>query len=261
MTNAPQTWVLLRGLIRGQFHWYTFAEKLAEARPQDQVICIDIPGNGERFNEQTPWSIAGIADDIGAQIQRLNPKGALHIISISMGAMIATEVASSMRDRITSLHLINTSFSNFNPPWQRMKLAAVAGLIPNIFSAEKRERAILKWTSNQDDIEQYVPAWVDEDERHPLSFRNAVAQLLAAARYKAPQQAPIAHSYVYGATHDRLVSHQCSLAIAKHWQVSMVVHPSAGHDLPLDEPDWLLDMIFANTQVGESDSREEQALT
>lgn len=249
MMKHPTTWILLRGLIRGQFHWHEFPQKLSTARPDDQVICIDIPGNGERYSENTPWSIGAIANDIEEKIKNLNFEHPVHLISISMGAMIATEIAASMQNKIASLHLINTSFSNFNPPWQRMKLDAVAGLIPNLFSIEKRERAILKWTSNQQNIEQYVPAWATEARRHPLSFKNTLAQLLGAARFKAPKSAPIPHSFVYGAIQDRLVSHKCSLAVANNWKVPMAIHPTAGHDLPLDEPEWLIDMLLGNAST------------
>lgn len=252
MTNQPQTWILIRGLIRGQFHWHDFPQRMAQARPNDQVLCIDIPGNGERFSESTPWSIEQIAEDMETQIAALNLQQPPHLIAISMGAMIATELAVKMPNKIASLHLINTSFSNFNPPWQRMKLNAVAGLIPNLFNVEKRERAILKWTSNQSNIEPFVAPWADEARAHPLSFKNALAQLIGAARYKSPKQCPIESTFIYGAVQDRLVSHKCSLAIANAWQTPLVVHPTAGHDLPLDEPNWLIDMMLshvATTQI------------
>lgn len=249
-----QTWILLRGLIRGSFHWYSFPERLQEARPNDRVICIDIPGNGERYNENTPWSIGGMAEDIAKKIHELNLEGRIHIIAISMGAMIATDVLEKHSQMLTapvgSLHLINTSFSNFNTPWQRMKLDAVGHLIPSLFNVATRERAILKWTSNQKDIEQYVSAWVDEFQQHPMTLKNATAQLLAAARYKAPKHAPIANTFLYGSSQDRLVDHTCTRSIAEKWGIPMRVHPTAGHDLPLDEADWLIRGILENTSYG-----------
>ena len=39
---------------------------------------------------------------------------------------------------------------------------------------------------------------------------------------------------------DRLVSPRCSQRLAAAWKVPLALHPSAGHDLPLDDPDWLL---------------------
>lgn len=247
-----QTWILLRGLIRGCFHWHVFPEKLQQLRPKDRIICIDIPGNGDRFKESTPWSIQNIAKDIQQEIHQLKIETPVHLISISMGAMVATKLAETIQQNCTSLHLINTSFSNLNPPWHRMRIGAVAGLLPNLFSIKKREQAILKWTSNQEDINPYIHSWITEAYRTPLTLKNATAQLLGAARYKAPLSAPVKNSFVYGSAQDRLVSHRCSTSLANAWQVPIATHPTAGHDLPLDEPDWLLEKILGNIEALEN---------
>lgn len=251
--NTTHTWILLRGLIRGCFHWHEFPSKFAAARPLDHVICIDLPGNGARFNEQTPWSIEAMADDLWQKIQQetqriqhTQPDGQhhVHLLSISMGAMIAAELAQRHPNDFASLHMINTSFANYNPPWQRMRLNAMGSLVANLLGVERRERAILRWTSNQPDIQRYVAPWVAEARQHPLTFRNALAQLLAAARYQAPKTAPCAVTRIYYSENDRLVSADCSRSIAKGWNVISHCHPSAGHDLPLDEPEWLITHIL-----------------
>ncbi|EER57837.1 hypothetical protein AcdelDRAFT_4590, partial [Acidovorax delafieldii 2AN] len=35
----------------------------------------------------------------------------------------------------------------------------------------------------------------------------------------------------------------CSLAIARHWQCALALHPQAGHDLPLDAPQWVIAQV------------------
>ncbi len=260
--NTSHTWILLRGLIRGCFHWHEFPSKLAAARPQDQVICIDLPGNGARFNERTPWSIEAMADDLWLKIQvehqriqqaQPDRQHQVHLLSISMGAMIAAELAKRRPNDFASLHMINTSFANFNPPWQRMRLNAMGSLLVNLMGTRRRERAILNWTSNQTSIQSYIEPWVAEAQRHPLTFRNALAQLLAAARYQAPKTAPCAQTRIYYSENDRLVSAECSRSIAKGWEVISHCHPSAGHDLPLDEPDWLIEQILSGVTLSSED--------
>jgi hypothetical protein len=39
---------------------------------------------------------------------------------------------------------------------------------------------------------------------------------------------------------DVLVSPQCSATLAHRWQVELRIHPDAGHDLPLDDPAWVI---------------------
>lgn len=42
---------------------------------------------------------------------------------------------------------------------------------------------------------------------------------------------------------DRLVSHLCSEAIARRLNLPLRVHATAGHDLPLDDPQWVAEQI------------------
>jgi predicted alpha/beta hydrolase family esterase len=42
---------------------------------------------------------------------------------------------------------------------------------------------------------------------------------------------------------DRLVHHQCSINLARAWDIPFIEHSSAGHDLPLDDPAWLSNHI------------------
>jgi hypothetical protein len=42
---------------------------------------------------------------------------------------------------------------------------------------------------------------------------------------------------------DNLVNVKCSLALAKRWNCAIQVHPNAGHDLPLDDEEWVSSQI------------------
>jgi alpha-beta hydrolase superfamily lysophospholipase len=53
---------------------------------------------------------------------------------------------------------------------------------------------------------------------------------------------------------DRLVDPRCSRALAARWGAELHVHPHAGHDLPLDEPEWLVDRLVEwSTRLARSD--------
>ena len=55
-----RTWVLLRGLVREKRHWEGFPEQFQAAVPQDTVITLDLPGNGEFWQERSPTRIAAM---------------------------------------------------------------------------------------------------------------------------------------------------------------------------------------------------------
>jgi len=42
---------------------------------------------------------------------------------------------------------------------------------------------------------------------------------------------------------DRLVHVSCSLAIASRWKCPAQLHPMAGHDLVLDDPNWVIEKV------------------
>lgn len=247
----------IRGLIRSQFHWYQFPAHFDLATKQQASnstsIFIDIPGNGKRFQQTTPFSIAAMAADIEQQIQNyltthaMSSNTKLHLIGISMGGMIAAELISKTDINFTSVHIINSSFANLSPFWQRMRLPALINLVTNIWRTDKRESAILKWTSNNPDSIALVPEWVKEAEEHPLSLRNAFAQLWAASHYFIGRKASD-NSFVYCSKEDRLVHWRCSEKLAHYWQVPLECELAAGHDLPLDNPDWLTEKIIFNSQ-------------
>ncbi|WP_207232095.1 alpha/beta fold hydrolase [Corallincola spongiicola] len=67
---------------------------------------------------------------------------------------------------------------------------------------------------------------------------------LAAARYRAPRQKPDVPVILIASSHDQLVNTTCSKQIASQWQCPLSLHPYSGHDLPLDDPHWLAEVIM-----------------
>lgn len=247
MDTQPEHWILLRGLIRSRFHWGGFPALLEQSlqtySPGLHLLTPELAGNGERWQEKTPLSIHHMMLDIRRQVL---PRTAvpLTIVAVSMGAMIAAEWARCFPQEIRALHLINTSFSNLSRPWQRLRAPALFSLLQPLIRGASQEAAILRWTTNMTDTSVLLPAWESFARQHPLSLRNAFAQLLAASRYCGPTRAPVTPVYCYHSLADQLVSPACTARIARAWQVPLFSHPAAGHDLPLDDPQWLISQIL-----------------
>ncbi len=253
MDTQPQHWILIRGLIRSRFHWGGFPALLEAALQQHQPGCRlwlpELAGNGERWQEDTPSGIHAMMEDIRQQLQLAGAypqQTRFTLVAVSMGAMIASEWARCYPDEIHALHLINTSFANLSLPWQRMRLPALFNLLRTGLPPSSRERAILRWTTNMTDISAILPGWEAFARQHPLRWRNALTQLLSASRYRGPLQAPCDQVFCYSSQRDRLVSTVCTRRIARRWQKPLHSHPAAGHDLPLDDPHWLISRLAEN---------------
>ena len=72
---------------------------------------------------------------------------------------------------------------------------------------------------------------------------NAINQLAAAARYKPGEKRPVPDALILASRGDRIVHWRCSSTLEERWQWTMKLHPDAGHDLPLDDPEWIIQQI------------------
>jgi pimeloyl-ACP methyl ester carboxylesterase len=234
-------WILLRGLTREHRHWGDFPQRLAEGLGA-RVICLDLPGNGTRHGETSPWHLR---DTLPALRHELDGGKPLNLLGLSMGGMIATEWALRHPREVGALVLINCSLGQFSPPWQRLRPAALGPLARALFATTAgREALILRLTcARRDDRDYTLSAWRAFAADCPVRRANFLRQVVAAARHRSGPATPRAPTLILCARGDKLVAHRCSEAIASHWGAVLAVHPWAGHDLAHDDPDWLLARI------------------
>lgn len=241
------TWILLRGLTREAAHWGDFPAVFQRTVPDARILTMDLPGNGQRHVDASPATVAGMVAACRAERVRLGVAGPVHLLAMSLGAMVAAQWAHEAPEEIAAGVLINTSVRPFSPFHHRLQphnyptllRLALAGAAPLEF-----EHAVLRMTSQRPgQHEGVLQAWVDARTQRPVSTRNALRQILAAATYRAPTQAPRVPLLLLASEHDRLVNCQCSRALAEAWACPIDLHPRAGHDLPLDDPQWVAQAV------------------
>ncbi|SEA80255.1 MULTISPECIES: alpha/beta fold hydrolase [Acidovorax] len=241
------TWVLLRGLTRETAHWGRFAEDFQSAWPGARVVSIDLPGNGRFHARQSPATVQGMVAACRAELARQGVQPPFHLLAMSLGAMVATEWARTAPQEISGCVLVNTSFRPFSPFFHRLRprnYAALLGLALLPRSADAIERTVWRLTSNAPDPRSAVIRdWVAARTLRPVSAANALRQLAAAARYRAPALAPTPRILLLASQNDQLVDSRCSKAIARGWHCALALHADAGHDLPLDAPQWVIEQV------------------
>ena len=245
--SSSPTWLLVRGLCRQQQHWEDFPIKLAQ-QLNSQVLCCDIPGTGTEWQRVTPASITDITLQLRQQFRQQNPDVSypIRLLGISMGGMICTEWAKCFPNEIAHMVFINTSFKQFSPIYQRLKFSKLTTLIRILSSTPlQQEQLILNMTSHtQHNNHALSQRWCRYAELQPVSRQNALRQLYAASRFSPPSQAPIDNILLLASQYDQLVDVRCSSAIAAQWHCPIYYHPTAGHDLPLDDSQWVCDKIL-----------------
>jgi len=235
------TWILLRGLTREKRHWGRFPQQLLAQFPEDRVLALELPGNGELNDQASPVSIGAMAAFCRDELARSGAAPPYILLGMSMGAMVASAWADRHPGDIAACVLISTSFGSFSPLHHRLRPRSWPVLLGILLArtAEARELRIFGLTSTLPRAGAQLPAdWAAIRRSRPVAARNAVRQLLAAASYRAPARAPVATLLLAGAG-DRLVDPRCSKAIADRWHCPLAVHPGAGHDLPLDDGAWV----------------------
>jgi pimeloyl-ACP methyl ester carboxylesterase len=243
-------WILLRGLTREAGHWEEFSRALA-ARSGWPVLPLDLAGNGTEWRRRSPLDMRAMADDLRRRAGEGRGEGPdrVVLVALSLGAMAAIEWCRADAVRVAGCALVNTSLAGASPFWQRLRPAsypAVARLLLPGLSLLAREERVLAMTSARPHAHPGVAqAWARIAVDRPVAPANALRQLWAASRYRAPATPPHVPVLLLASRGDTLVSPRCSQALARRWKLPLDLHPWAGHDLPLDDPDWLLDRLIA----------------
>jgi pimeloyl-ACP methyl ester carboxylesterase len=239
-------WVFLRGLVRESRHWGGFPEVFRAHVAGAEVITLDLPGNGALHDQESPLTIGGMVGHCRRTLTERGLSPPFAALALSLGGMVATEWASRFPGEIDACVLLNTSMRPYNPFFHRLQPQNYPVLLRLLFESSDAivEKNILALTSNLHGAEAPLLAdWLRWRQECPVSRRNALRQLFAAARYRAPRQAPAVPLLLLASAGDRLVDHRCSSRIAEVWRSELLMHPSAGHDLPLDAPGWVAEAV------------------
>jgi pimeloyl-ACP methyl ester carboxylesterase len=242
--NLGQNWILLRGLARESGHWGDFAPLLQTAFPDVKITLLDLPGTGYFHQQTSPSNIKAITEQVRSHALA---KGLLHqpvtLLALSLGAMVAWEWLRRYPEDSCGAILMNTSFANLSPFYQRLRWQSYLDFIPLMMARDlyNRELKILQLVSNRRDQDQQITlAWEKIQNLRPISLNNRCRQIIAAASYRPSDLKPAQPVLLLNGEGDRLVSPACSIAIHVKWQLELRSHPWAGHDLTLDDSAWVV---------------------
>ncbi len=245
-TKVPKQkhFILIRGLIREAAHWGSFPRLLEQTYPGCKVTAVDIPGAGIYFESVSFLSIGKMVDQMRLQFLKNRKENEQYfLIAISLGGMIAAQWMKEYQTDFKKVILINTSFSGYSSIFDRLKPAALFYLLKMPFlKGRQREARILSLVSNQKEVfNKTLDLWEKIQKIRPVSLANTFRQLLAAARFRIGKFKPIIPVLILASAKDRMVNVKCSRIIANRWNCIFFEHPSAGHDLSADDPDWIIE--------------------
>jgi pimeloyl-ACP methyl ester carboxylesterase len=242
-------WILLRGLTREARHWGALPERLAARLGGLPVVALDLPGNGTRWRERSPTSIDSMVAASRDALRAAGREPPYVLVGMSLGAMVAMAWATSRADEITGLVLINSSSRGLSPWHERLRWRQIPALLRIVVTRDAlaHEQCVLRLTSRHPPQPEasLLTSWAAWRRERPVSSANAMRQLLAAACFRGVDVPATLPTLVLNSDKDALVDPACSLALARAWGAELRVHPTAGHDLALDDGGWVAEQIAA----------------
>ena len=224
--------LLINGLGSDHLEWL---HQIPAFEARFRVLVFDNRGTGSTDVPPGPYTTAGMADDAASLLRALGIPRA-HVLGVSLGGMIAQEVALRHPDRVDGLVLGCTAPGgelSIRPSPEALAAFALAnGVDPE---AELRRMLPFLYTDacireRPEEIEGFVRRRLD----HTTSQEGYLAQLSAAVTHDASLRLEKirARTLVIAGDADRLVHWENSLRLAGRIpEATLVVLPGAPHRL------------------------------
>lgn len=236
--------VLLHGLSRSSQYWQGFDRLMSK---HFRTITIDFRGLG-KSKANVPWSISlsDFAQDVLKVLDQLRINST-HILGLSLGGMVSMLLGVKFPTRVDSLIIVNSSAAGtgvsrvypmvmptiFISTLLRRHDQIMKICVGNSFSAEQKAKALKQWQKIQ--------------EQEGIPYLTTIKQLLAAMRFNIKDgltELSRPTTIVHG-SHDRFVSYKNSQMLANILpNAKLVCIPGAGHEISLDHPLKLRDVII-----------------
>ena len=247
MEVIPTHWIFLRGLARETRHWGDFPQLFQEAFPHTKNYVLELPGVGKKYNESAPLQLESYVDQLRTQWLELKKDTSERwgILSISMGSMLAMTWAARYPHDFQEGVLINSSAGNLSSLKERFSPQAMK-MVSKLFFKEdywEREREILNLTTHKILVtDKLISEYAEYSRQYPIKRKNFMAQIYAASKFKVPLKLPF-DPIILNGRHDALASPKCSDILGKHFNVPVYRDELSGHDLPLDHPKWIIEVL------------------
>jgi 3-oxoadipate enol-lactonase len=240
--GAPRV-LLMMGFGMSGLLWRPVARHLQDSH---DVVLFDPRGIGQSTAGDGPHGLEHLADDAAALIDHLGWRDA-HLVGVSMGGMVAQQVALRHRELARSLALVVSHGGPF-----RHTLPGPVGawrfVAANTRKGDARIQALVRLLFPDHDLDTLLASGIVEpdelraasqlsDPRIRIAHLGAILTHHTLPRLKALHDLP---SLVVQASHDILVPPRCSEALHQAMPHSHIVRMAGvGHGVMAQSPDLL----------------------
>lgn len=238
-SNPPL--VLIQGLMLDGRFWFEMPELLADDPEQPwRVLVPDNRGVGLSDLPRRPWTMAEMADDVAAMLDAVGVRKAV-IAGISMGGMIAQQVALRHPERVTGLLLMATwpglPYGTL-PDW-----AMIRNLVGSSLTMQRDLESLARLVLPEREIPnawQHLEGWVRLMREQPPRRRTFLGQFAAISTHSTGHRldritVPVR---VVTGDEDRLVpARNSEILAARLPRAELEVLPGVAHGIPFIDRD------------------------
>lgn len=229
--------IFLNGLSGDHLYWMG---QLRAFSKQFRCLALDNRDVGQSHGPATAYTTATMASDVLALMDRLDLPPA-HVVGLSMGGMIAQELALTAPDRVKSLVLVDTLARADD--WFCGTLAAFELIRRQVADTGAFFEAILPWWVGWRFIAQAERVtwlrWLLRQNPYPQPLDSFLRQLDATRRHDALDRLEqiACPALILVGEDDAVCPPRYSEQLrARLLQAKLVVVPGVGHALPFEDP-------------------------
>jgi 3-oxoadipate enol-lactonase len=233
VTGKGQPLVLIHGLGSSTRDWERQTPVFAE---RYQVIAFDVRGHGQSSKPPGPYSIAQFAGDTAELLKALNI-GPAHVVGISMGGMIAFQLAVDAPQLVKSLVIVNSgpelvarTFGEKLSFWQRIAIVQLVGMRK---MGEVLSQRLLPKPEQAELRQEFIKRWAENDRRAYLDAMRALMGWSVADQLGAID----CPTLVISADQDYTPLSLKEAYVAKMRRAELVVISDSRHATPVEQPD------------------------
>jgi 3-oxoadipate enol-lactonase len=239
MLHWRRPWlVLIQGMGFDRFGWEPVSRKL---RRHFRLVLVDNRGSGRSDLPAGSFGVTDMAGDVVAVLDRAGIRRA-HIMGVSLGGMVAQELAVDHPERVNGLVLVSTT-----PGWPfAYPMPAVSVRLFAATGSMTREVAVRRHSENALSARtiQHQPEVVDRlvklQRSRPMDPRALSAQAAAGARYagRLGQSSIRSRTLVLAGAADTVVDPANGKLLADRIPAAqLMIFPELGHLLFWQDPD------------------------
>ncbi|MDX1502745.1 MAG: alpha/beta hydrolase [Thermoanaerobaculia bacterium] len=227
------TLLLLHGLGSSGRDWEKQVPRFVD---RYRVVTPDLRGHGRSAKPPGPYGVAGFAADV-AGLLRGEELAPAHVAGISLGGMVALELALSRPELVSSLTLINTPFHTRLDTFRRWWIFTSRVAIVRLAGVGAMARVLARKLFPDPDQEELRRVFVErwrENEQAPY-----LASLRAIPGWSAVERLDELHcpTLVVSSEHDYSPPAEQRRLAAKIPDARFVVVAGARHAVPAEKPD------------------------